>query len=185
PMLERMSEGIPLRLDYDYLLNRTTLRAARLLVFTGPIDEYFNNCLGRLTYRGQMRETRYVRDRDWLMPCVQINEPGPECPTIRTIEWKHMMRSEDARRIRGTVITSETPFTPTDSDGYEYPFPDNHNRTLYRQYRALAERESGVLFCGRLGEYRYYDMDQAIARALKLAHRISKGMMNEPVVQSI
>jgi len=74
--------------------------------------------------------------------------------------------------VIGTVITRETPRTPADPDEYEYPFPDDANRSLYRRYRAEAEAVPGLLVCGRLGEYRYYDMDQAIARAVLLAKRL-------------
>jgi UDP-galactopyranose mutase len=70
------------------------------------------------------------------------------------------------------VITRETPYSPERSADYEYPFPDARNRELYHRYRRLADSRPDVLFCGRLGEYRYYDMDQAIARAQMLAQRL-------------
>jgi UDP-galactopyranose mutase len=72
-------------------------------------------------------------------------------------------------RIRGTLLTRETPFTPDDPREYEYPFPDAANKRLYMSYVERAASLGNVLFCGRLGEYRYYDMDQAIGRALMLA----------------
>ena len=83
-----------------------------------------------------------------------------------------MMPREDAERIRGTVLTREITVTPTDPNQYEYPFPDAANQRLYQAYRARAELQSDLLICGRLGEYRYYDMDQAIARAQLLARRL-------------
>lgn len=171
-MLERMLEGIPLELNCDYLTRRDRFKAHRLTVFTGPIDLYFGGKLGRLAYRGQDRHTEYLEATQWVQPCIQVNEPSPEVPHIRTIEWKHALPDELAHRIHGTVVTRETPFTPTDVDHFEYPFPDSKNDQLYRRYRMLADRERDVLFCGRLGEYRYYDMDQAIARAQMLAQRI-------------
>jgi UDP-galactopyranose mutase len=70
------------------------------------------------------------------------------------------------------VLTTETPFTPTDPGEYEYPFPDAANAALYRSYRKRADALGRVLICGRLGEYRYFDMDQAIGRALGLAKRL-------------
>jgi len=79
------------------------------------------------------------------------------------------MPKEFAENIHGTVITTETPFSPENSDQYEYPFPDRTNQILYQKYKTLAEKEHNVLFCGRLGEYRYYDMDQAIIQAMNIA----------------
>ena len=82
------------------------------------------------------------------------------------------MAPGDLTDVRGTVITRETPYSPQHTADYEYPFPDARNRELYERYRQLANSRPDVLFCGRLGEYRYYDMDQAIARAQMLAQRL-------------
>jgi UDP-galactopyranose mutase len=83
-----------------------------------------------------------------------------------------MIPDKPARRIRGTVLTREVTFTPDDPNDYEYPFPDEANARLYRAYREKACAIPNLLICGRLGEYRYYDMDQAIARAFLLAEDI-------------
>jgi UDP-galactopyranose mutase len=157
----------------DYLAERGSLRARRQIVYTGPIDAWFGYDLGRLAYRGQRREHEYLADRDFAQPAAVVNEPDPaRGPHVRTIEWKRLLAADEAAAIRGTLVTRETPTTPADPDGYEYPFQDAANRALYRRYRARADALPGVLICGRLGEYRYYDMDQAIARALKLADGI-------------
>ncbi len=162
--------GIPVLLNCDYLHHRAAFRPRRGTVFTGPIDEYFGFDLGKLAYRGQHREHDYRTDTDWALPCGQVNNPSPENgPHIRTLEWKHMMPAEYAARIRGTVLTREIPFSPDRPEDYEYPFPDAANQRLYQTYRARAELIPDLLICGRLGEYRYYDMDQAIARAQHLA----------------
>jgi UDP-galactopyranose mutase len=172
----RMFNGIPVLLNCDYLLRRQDFRVRKLLVFTGPIDEYFSFELGKLAYRGQRRTHEYSADVDFVLPCGQVNNPlhggGPH---IRTLEWKRMMPPEYAAAIRGTVLTRETPFSPTNPSEYEYPFPDEANAELYRSYRRRADALDDVLICGRLGEYRYYDMDQAIARALTLAKRVLSG----------
>ncbi len=168
--MANMLAGIPVTLNCDYLRERTYLPPHRRLVFTGPIDEFFDFQFGRLTYRGQMREHEYVPDATYVQPEAQVNNPGISAgPHIRTIEWKHLMPREFAERIRGTVLTRETTTTPSDTNGFEYPFPDTTNQMGYRRYRAAADRLSNTLICGRLGEYRYYDMDQAIGRALHLA----------------
>lgn len=172
-LMRRMLEGIPVILNCDYLKHRDSFQARQMVVFTGPIDEYFGYDLGRLKYRGQRREHEYLPDVDFAQPCGQVNNPDPaNGPHIRTLEWKHIMPREYAVRIRGTVLTRETTITPDDPNNYEYPFPDEANTRLYQAYRERAKAIPNLLICGRLGEYRYYDMDQAIARALLLAKRI-------------
>jgi len=172
-LMTAMLDGVPLLLGQDFLHERSSLRWRRGLIFTGPIDEYFGYSLGRLHYRGQEREHTYLPGVAHHQPFGQVNNPDPAGgPHVRTIEWTHMLSDEERRAATGTVITRETPKTPTDPDEYEYPFPDEANRSLYRRYRAEAEAVPGLLVCGRLGEYRYYDMDQAIARAMLLAKRL-------------
>lgn len=169
-MLEAMLADIPVLLNVDWLAHRNAWPSRRTLVFTGPIDEYFGFDLGRLAYRGQRRVHEYRPDVEFAQPCGQVNNPDPANGAhIRTLEWKHMMEPVYARNIRGTVLTREIPFTPDAPTDYEYPFPDAANADLYARYRARADARGNVLICGRLGEYRYYDMDQAIARARLLA----------------
>ena len=83
-----------------------------------------------------------------------------------------MMQKEEADKIKGTVITTETTITPDDPSNYEYPFPDEKNSNLFNEYKQRAEKLENILICGRLGEYRYFDMDQAIGRAMILANGI-------------
>jgi UDP-galactopyranose mutase len=171
--ISNMFAGISVLLNSDYLQTRDQLHARRLLVFTGPIDEFFSFRLGKLQYRGQAREHQYLPNVEYALPCQQVNNPQIDSgPHIRTLEWKHMMPAEVAEHIRGTVLTAERTLTPDSPDDYEYPFPDAANRELFEQYARLAEATPGVLICGRLGEYRYYDMDQAIGRAQVLARKI-------------
>ncbi len=172
-LVERMLVDIPVRLNVDWLSHRDAFRPRRMLVFTGPVDEFFGFDRGRLAYRGQRREHAYYPHASYLQPCGQINNPDPALGAhIRTLEWKHMMSPADAAGVRGTLLTRETPFTPDHPADYEYPFPDSANAALYASYRQRADALDGVLICGRLGEYRYYDMDQAILRARSLALRL-------------
>lgn len=172
-LMENVLGGIPLSLDFDYLRNRDKVKARKLLVFTGAIDEFFGFSHGRLTYRSQLRKHTYLPDASFVQPCGQVNNPSQETgPHIRTLEWKHMLDPGQAEQAQGSVLTTETPFTPGDPNDYEYPFPDQTNADLYSLYKTLAQKEKGLLICGRLGEYKYYDMDQAIARAMLLAERI-------------
>jgi UDP-galactopyranose mutase len=171
-LMENMLEGIPVRKRKDYLARRDEFRANKHLIFTGPIDEFFEFDLGKLTYRGQRREHKYLPDVESVLPGFQVNYPDPASgPHIRTLEWKHLP-SPNHERVTGTVLTTETPYSPSDPNAYEYPFPNAENAALYARYRRRANTLKNVLICGRLGEYRYYDMDQAIARALMLGQRL-------------
>ncbi|MCE7065078.1 FAD-dependent oxidoreductase [Dyadobacter sp. CY326] len=171
--MANMLEGIPTTLNVDYLKNREAFQARRLLVFTGPIDEFFGFSLGKLQYRGQVRSHKYLPNVDYAQPWPQVNNPQlHNGPHIRTLEWKHMLQPQNAKQISGTLLTREETITPRSPDHYEYPFPDAENRALFKKYAQLAEQEPNTLICGRLGEYRYYDMDQAISRARMLAAKI-------------
>jgi UDP-galactopyranose mutase len=172
--MANMLRGIPVLLNVDHLRHASTFRAAKKVIYTGPIDEYFGYDLGKLEYRGQRRSHDYLPHIDQLQPTAQVNYPlHADGPHIRILEWKHMMPAALAQRIKGTVVTREVPFTPDDPVDYEYPFPSAENQALYKRYAERAERLDDVIFCGRLGEYRYLDMDQAIGRAMKIVERLT------------
>jgi len=171
--MSNMLSGIRVLLNFDYLKNQDFVKPRYKLIFTGPIDEYFGYKFGQLKYRGQIRKSTYIKDVQYIQPCGQVNNPDNNNGAhIRTLEWKHMMQPKQAMRIKGTVLTTETPFTPISPDNYEYPFPDADNARRYSKYRKEANRLKEVLICGRLGEYKYYDMDQAIAKAMVLAKKM-------------
>ncbi len=171
-MVSNLLQDIKIELNVDYLTSKEKVKANKLLIFTGPVDEFFDYKFGKLKYRGQNRKVEYLKDVNQYQPCIQVNYPNAEDPRIRTIEWKHLMAEEKKSSIKGTVLTHETPFTPENSNQYEYPFPDKINKSLYEKYKAEADQLSDTLICGRLGEYRYYDMDQAIGRAMNLASKV-------------
>lgn len=169
----KMFEGIPVMLNVDYLKRRGDFTARKHLVFTGPIDEFFGFDIGRLEYRGQRRHHTYHPDANYVQRRGQVNNPLHSGGThVRTLEWKHMMKPDFANRIKGSVTTTETPFSPENPNEYEYPFPDEKNSALMRRYRDRAASVDGLTVAGRLGEYRYYDMDQAIGRSMKIAQEI-------------
>jgi UDP-galactopyranose mutase len=174
--MRELLRGVLVLVNCDYLKHREQFIARKMTIFTGPIDEYFGFDLGKLKYRGQHREHTYLADTDWAQPCVQVNNPDPgNGPHIRTLEWKHLMAPAYSKKIRGTLQTRETTITPTDPNDYEYPFPDEKNARLYKSYAERAQLIPNLLICGRLGEYCYYDMDQAIGRAQVLAQRLIDG----------
>lgn len=178
--MQRMLEGIPIILNTNYLKSLESYRYRRAVIFTGPIDELFSYRLGRLKYRGQQRHHQFFPEIDRYQPGVQVNNPDiTEGNHVRTIEWKHLLKLKQIKAICGTVVTTEAPYTATDPDNYEYPFPDSANQSLYRRYADLAHQVPGLVVCGRLGEYRYYDMDQAIGRAMVIARRLLSARRTE------
>ena len=171
--MRALLQDIPLCVNTDYLKQREAFTARKKIIFTGPIDEYFDFDLGRLRYRAQRRAHTVLPNTAFAQPVVQINNPAPENGAhIRTIEWKHLLPPAVAEKFSETLLSRETPYTAADPDAYEYPFPDAPNAALYTQYQQRAQQIPNVLICGRLGEYRYLDMDQAIARAMLLANRL-------------
>lgn len=140
--------------------------AAAFTVYTGPIDAWFGHDLGRLRYRTQHRMIRQSRAR---LPAVQVNNPNESTGSIRTVDWSYLPGQPSTR---GTILTDEYPADASVDDECEYPFPDAENQRLYASYRQRADKIKNVLICGRLGEYRYLDMDQAIGRAMTLADNL-------------
>ncbi|HTF24756.1 MAG TPA: UDP-galactopyranose mutase [Candidatus Limnocylindria bacterium] len=174
--ITNMLAGIYLLPNTDYTEMRSRFTHKRKLIFTGPIDEFFSFRAGRLKYRGQRRTHVYLPNTKYFQPFAQVNNPDQGSgPHIRTLEWKHIMEPGLAASTLGTVITTETPFSSGDPDNYEYPFPDESNHRLYLEYAGMASQLADVIICGRLGEYRYYDMDQAIARAMTIADHVLSG----------
>lgn len=171
-LVSNLLRGIPVHLGVDYLQCRNEFRAKKLLIFTGPIDEYYGYEYGKLAYRGQIRQTTYLPDVDRYQENCVVNFPSAaDGPQIRRMEWKQMHPVNEQALLKGTVLTTETPTCPTHPNDFEYPFPNQENVSLYQKYLARSQADTDVLFCGRLGEYRYLDMDQAIARAFTLARR--------------
>jgi UDP-galactopyranose mutase len=167
--------GIPYALNTDYLGHRSEYRARRALVFTGSLDEFFHFDAGRLGYRSQKRRHHYLPDCRWHQPCVQVNHPdASDNGPIRTLEWKHLMSLESRQAVNGTLITEEYPFTPYLPEEFEYPFPSEGNAKLYQHYRTRAAAIPRLVVCGRLGSYRYFDMDQAIGHAMTVAAMLLK-----------
>lgn len=161
-LVERMLEGIPVRLHTDFLPRREELSAlAECVLYTGPIDAYFDYRLGALEYRSLRFETELL-DTDNYQGNAVVNYTDAETPYTRIIEHKHFVYGTQPK----TVITREYSAEWRLGDEPYYPVNDGKNAALYQAYRALAQREQRVIFGGRLGEYRYYDMDQVVRAAL-------------------
>ncbi|MGN8729970.1 UDP-galactopyranose mutase [Hornefia butyriciproducens] len=172
-MVENMLRGVEVRLGVDYLEHKEELNGlAAAVVYTGAIDEFFGYRLGNLEYRSVRFETE-VLDRENFQGNAAVNYTDRETPWTRIIEhkWFEFGRGEDGNPLPKTVISREYSAEWKPGDEPYYPVNDEKNSSLYKEYRELAKNEPKVIFGGRLGEYRYYDMDQVIGAALALAEQ--------------
>lgn len=172
-MVANMLDGIEVRLDMDYFENKPELDAlANKIVYTGAIDAYFEYQLGALEYRSVRFETE-VLDKPNFQGNAAVNYTDRETPWTRIIEhkWFEFGKDDDGNDIPKTVISREYSSEWKVGDEPYYPVNDEKNGALYQEYKKLAEKEQKVIFGGRLGEYKYYDMDAVIASALELAEK--------------
>ena len=172
-MVERMLEGTEVRLQTDFLKERETyLALADRIVYTGMIDAYFDYKLGTLEYRS-VRFENEILDKPNFQGNAAVNYTDRETPWTRIIEhkWFEFGKDENGNDLPKTVISREYSSEWKLGDEPYYPVNDAKNSTLYEQYKALAEAEDNVIFGGRLGEYKYYDMDKTIEVALAAAKK--------------
>ncbi len=166
-MVANMLEGTEVRLNVDYLKQKQELDAlADKVIYTGPVDAYFGYRLGALEYRSVRFETE-VLDMPNFQGNAAVNYTDRETPWTRIIEHKWFEFGTQPK----TVISREYSSEWKPGDEPYYPVNDEKNGALYVQYKALADREEHVIFGGRLGEYRYYDMDAVIASALAMCEK--------------
>ena len=172
-LVEHLLEGIEVRLGVDYLEHKGELDAlAERIVYTGPIDAYFGYRLGALEYRSVRFENELL-DKPNFQGNAAVNYTDAETPYTRIIEhkWFTFGKDEDGNDLPKTIISREYSSEWRPGDEPYYPVNDEKNGALYAKYKALAAKESKVRFGGRLGEYRYYDMDAVIAAALNAAEQ--------------
>ena len=168
-MVQNMLEGIEVKTGVDYLSNKEGLDAeANKIIYTGPIDAYFNFSLGELQYRSVRFETSVLNMANFQGNAV-VNYTDRETPWTRIIEhkWFEFGKDKNGNDLPKTVISKEYSSEWKPGDEPYYPVNDEKNAQLYKEYKKLAEQERNVIFGGRLGEYKYYDMDQVIAVALE------------------
>lgn len=176
-MIANLLDGIEVRLNTDYLANRAELQSlAEKVVYTGPIDAYFDYKLGYLEYRSVRFETELL-DQPNFQGNAAVNYTDRETPWTRIIEhkWFEFGKDETGNDLPKTVISREYSSEWKPGDEPYYPVNDNKNGELYAEYKKLADAEQNVIFGGRLGEYKYYDMDQTIESALDRADKELRG----------
>ena len=167
-LVDRMLEGIELRLNTDYFAKREEFdEIADKVIFTGAIDRYFDYCFGPLEYR-RVRFENEVLDMQNFQGVAAMNFTEAEVPYTRIIEHKHFVFGTQPK----TVISREYPAEWKLGEEPYYPINNDKNQALYLKYKELADKQTKVIFGGRLGSYKYYDMDKVIAEALACADKI-------------
>ena len=165
-MVDKMLESSDIMLGTEYRAFKEKARSDGItwdkLLYTGMIDEYFDFSLGRLEYRTLRFETEYLADEDNYQGVAVVNYTEREIPFTRIIEHKHFAFNT----CKGTFITREYPAEFTEGCEPYYPINNERNNELFEKYRELAQKEPNVIFGGRLGNYKYYDMDKVIRAAL-------------------
>ena len=167
-MVENILDGIEVRLNTDYLEHKEELDAlADKVVYTGPIDAYFDYKLGTLEYRSVRFENETL-DKPNFQGNAAVNYTDRETPWTRIIEhkWFEFGKDEEGNDLPKTIISREYSSEWKPGDEPYYPVNDEKNGKLYEEYKKLADAEDKVIFGGRLGEYKYYDMDATIASVL-------------------
>ena len=168
-LIERLLEDVDVRLDCDFFANREELESlADKVVFTGAIDEYYGYRFGKLEYRTVRFETEILDMPNYQGNAV-VNYTEREVPYTRVIEHKHFeMFGEDVYQCPKTVISKEYSSEWTEGSEPYYPVNDERNNALYQKYKEFADKETNVIFGGRLAEYKYYDMHHIVEKALRL-----------------
>ena len=168
-MIEKILEGVEVRLNEDYLEKKDYWDGvAKKIVYTGPIDAYFNYSLGYLEYRSVRFENEILNIPNFQGNAV-VNYTDRDIPWTRIIEhkWFEFGKDENGNALPRTVISREFSSEWKPGDEPYYPVNDEKNETLYKKYKELADKEKNVIFGGRLGEYKYYDMDATVASVLE------------------
>jgi UDP-galactopyranose mutase len=168
-LIQNMLNGIEVRLNTDFLEGRAEYEnMAHKIIYTGPIDEYFDNKLGKLEYRSLEFKSKVLQQENYQGNAV-VNYTEKNIPYTRIIEHKHF----DPVNTAHTVITEEYPSEWKEGNEPYYPINDDKNMSLFKKYRELSKKEINVIFGGRLSEYKYYDMHQVIRSALNTIKDIS------------
>ena len=162
-MLRHPNIEILLSTDYKNLTNDISFNK---IIYTGPIDYFFNYLYGKLPYRSIRFEFEHYA-QEFYQETAQINHVSPEVEFTRVVEFKHMTE----QNISSTTISRE--FPRFEGEPF-YPIPSDSNRVLYLQYKREADKLKNVIFCGRLAEYRYFNMDQVVANSLMIFEKLLK-----------
>ena len=170
-LIEKIIGDVEVRLNTDFLTDKEKYKkTADKIIFTGPIDAYYDYCYGPLAYRSLHFEHEILKDIDNYQGNAVLNYTDADVPYTRVIEHKHFEFGQQ----HGTIISREYPAKWEIGKESFYPINDEENQALYEKYRTLSEQEPQIIFGGRLGQYQYYDMDKTIEQAIKKVEEVSK-----------
>lgn len=167
-IIEKLLEGIDIILNENYLDNKDKYKNNKI-IYTGPIDEYYDYCYGKLEYRSLRFEEELLLTDNYQGNAV-VNYTSNDVPYTRIIEHKHFENTE----CDWTIITKEYPVSIEKGKDPYYPINNDKNNELYSKYKELADKDDKVIFGGRLGSYKYYDMDKTVEQALLLVNKLKK-----------
>ena len=178
-------DNITIRLNCDFFQHKKdgTLPKYKLLVYTGQIDSYYSSLgLPKLEYRSLRFEEEFVPEPEdgFYQEAMVVNYPSPDVKFTRIVEYKHVPNQPTPvkeGKVKGTLLARE--YSSAEGEPY-YPVPNPDNRALYEKYAAMAEKEEGVAFVGRLASYKYFNMDQAILNALEMYDNLKETGKLEP-----
>ena len=167
-IIKKMLKGIKVKLNCDYIKNKEKYnKMAKTIIITAPIDEYYNYCYGELEYRSLKFEEYLIKTSNYQGNAV-VNYTDKKVPYTRIIEHKFFENMQTDK----TIITKEYPKKWEKGEDAYYPINDKKNNELYNKYKKLNSKENNIIFAGRLGCYKYYDMDDTIEEAIKLADKL-------------
>lgn len=167
-IIEKLLEGINVILNENYLDNKDKYKDSKI-IYTGPIDEYYDYCYGKLEYRSLRFEEELLLTDNYQGNAV-VNYTSNDVPYTRIIEHKHFENTE----CDWTIITKEYPVSIEKGKDPYYPINNDKNNELYSKYKELADKDDKVIFGGRLGSYKYYDMDKTVEQALLLVNKLKE-----------
>ena len=169
-IIKKMLANVEVRLNEDFFKKRDEYEnIAKKIIFTGMIDEFFNYQLGKLEYRSLKFEHEIFKDIDNYQGVAVMNFTSHDVKYTRIIEHKHFEFND----CKGTIITKEYPIEFKKGNEAFYPINDDKNNEIYLKYEALSNKYNNIIFAGRLGKYKYYNMDEAIENAIKIAKEIN------------
>jgi UDP-galactopyranose mutase len=169
-IFKKLLQGIDLELNTDFMKDRLHLQdKARSIIYTGPIDEYYSYSYGKLDYRS-LRFQHSSISPEKSQGNVAINFTDKDIPYTRIIEHHFFTKKKDS--IEKVCTTSEIPYEHKIGDTPYYPINDDKNKATYMSYKIESQKHKNIFFCGRLGEYKYYNMDQIIAKAIRLSEKL-------------
>ncbi len=182
-LISELLKDIPIYFNHNFDYTNDKLFFQNKLIYTGPIDEFFNFKFGKLGYRGMSHTIEYSDMNSKIQQDAPIyNFPSTDPSYIRSIDWRHWQSPSTLQSQNKKLMSYGFPIEPTTSEQFAYPVLTENNLTLLKKYQEMASENNSLVFCGRLAEYKYYDMNHVIARALEVAKNLLGSDYRGPLI---